>query len=225
MSVEKIGTAGLRKHPDYIRGQHSKSYVTELATALIDAGKKWIFPPVIVQTIPADHVDRAEGGQYWILDGIHRSGAAAEAELPFVQAEVMSGLSREEGIALQIKTNNSHGLRLSVSAQTNAIKKLAELNMPQVAIAEKTGLHKSSISRILKGTQRAEATGTDDGGEDTAKAEKKPVKKFVPADWMKGLNRTLKAWQKHGTKIRKAGFPDACSKAMDTLSSNLLDKE
>ncbi len=226
MSIEKIKTNVLLIHPDYIRSKVSDSYVVELGNVLNDAGKRWVFPPVIVQPIPADHADRKEGHQYWILDGMHRTLAAMSMDMELIPAEVMSGLTREEGIALQIKTNNSHGLRLSVSAQTNAIKKLAELKMPQTTIAEKTGLHKSSISRILKGTQRPETPGSNSSENGTAdKKDKKPVKKFDASAWMKGLNRLLKAWEKNGSKIRKVGFPKECCDAVQQLTDILLVEE
>ena len=218
--TEKIEILGLRKHPDYIRGQHSKTYSDELLTALNDSGKTWIFPPILVQPIPLEHDDRKDGGKYWILDGMHRFDAAVQGKLVTVPADVMSGLTREESIAIQIKTNMAHGLRLSVSAQTNAIMKLHELKMEGKKIAEKTGLHPSSISRILKGTQRAKED--DSAPTENGKVEKKKPIKFNYENWLKGLMRSLKAWEKYGTKIRKSGFPEPCGKAMDVLASKIL---
>ena len=222
MKEEKanVKVVSLKKHPDYIRGQYSKTYASELETVILDGKNGWPFPPIIVQPIPTDHADRKDGGEYWPLDGMHRTEAALIAKLQTVPAIVMSGITPEEGIALQVKMNNAHGLRLSVSAQTTAIKKLDELGMKGKLIAEKTGLTAASISRILGGTQRKNETDpTPD-----KPAKKSPVK-FDPENWMKGLSRLLKGWEKYGIKIRKAGFPNSCGTSMDFLVEKLLHPE
>lgn len=220
MTIENVQVSHLRKHPDYIRGQHSLKYVEELATVLMDAKGEWPFTgqPVLLQPIPADHKDFEDGGRYWIIDGTHRHAAAVAVERKTIPAKILSGLTPVDAISMQIKTNNSHGLRLSPAAQTKAILKLHELKVQGKDIAEKCGLHPSSVSRIIKGKQRPDDPEKTHGGDRTGK--KKPVK-FDSENWMKGLNRILKGWEKHGTKIRKAGFPEKYSRAMDTLVSIL----
>lgn len=225
MAIEKVKTLVLMQHPDYIRGQKSKTYADELAQVLSDAGGKWPFPPVILQPIPDEHENRKSGSEYWIIDGTHRCAAATLTKYPFVDADVRTGISPEDAIALQIKSNSEHGLRLSHTAQVNAIKRLAEMKMPQKTIAVKTGLSQSSISRIVGDKQRPDDAEKTHGGDRTGK--KAPIR-FDAENWFKGLKRTLKVWEKYGTKIRKTGFPDACGKAMDTLAGKLLwieDKE
>jgi hypothetical protein len=219
MKEELVKTASCRQHPNYIRGQRSKTYSDELATALRDA-KEWIFPAVKLQPIPADHADQKDGGAYWILDGTHRIDAAITEKISSIPAIVVSGLSPEDAIAYQIKENNAHGLRLSISAQTIAIKKLKELKVPQKTIAEKTGLSPTAISRILSGQQRGPENPEGTRGGSTT--QRKKATRFETDSFFKGLSRILKIWEKHGTKIRKAGIPDVCGKALDTLAGKLL---
>ena len=226
MKEEMVSIAELKQHPDYIRGQHSKGYVTELATTLKESG--WVFPPVELQPITTTEKIYAEGFRYYILDGTHRVACAIEAEYTKkIPARIHPPLTSLDAIAEQLRLNQSHGLRLSVSAQTNAILKLKELGMKGKIIAEKTGLSETTISRIVGGKQRGanNPEGKPGGSSEGRQAAARKSKPFKTEDWLKGLARVLKAWKKHGTKIRKANFPDPCGKAMDTLTEALLDKE
>lgn len=214
----------LMKHPRYIRGQVSRDAVQSYAQIMIDAKGYGPFPPIIAQPIPADHDNRKSGAEYWIVDGTHRVDAAIAAGVKEIPARVMSGLSEIESIALQLKTNASHGIRLSASAQTNAIKEMKALGATQTTIAAETGLSQPSIARILGGKQRDSETGerrpTTAGG--TAGKDRKS---FDFETWMKGLSRILKSYQKNGSKIRRKGFPESCVKAMDNLVSKLIENE
>jgi hypothetical protein len=220
MTEELVSIAELKQHPEYIRGQQSKTAVAEYAQILKDSG--WVFPAIELQPIASSEKIYAEGIRYYIIDGTHRVAAAIEAEYAKkIPAKVHPPLTSLEAIALQIKTNMAHGLRLSSSAQTNAIKKLKELGMNGKTIAEKTGLSPSSVSRIVSDKQRATASGAP-GNVDKSGQEKKAVKVFKAEDWFKMLGKVLNGWEKHGTKIRKsAGFPDACGKALDTIAEAL----
>jgi len=230
MKEENVKLAELLQHPDYIRGQHSKSYVAELVTTLKDSGKVWPFTdprcPIRLQPIPTADKAYAEGARFWILDGTHRVAASIEAGRETVPAVIEALLTSLDAIALQVKTNNAHGLRLSVAAQTNAILKLKENGMKQKLIAEKTGLTAASVSRIIGGTQR---TGKKDSesskGTEGAAPAKKKAKPFKLEDWIKGLHRTLKGWEKHGAKIRKSGQEEKYNKALDTLAEMLHEGE
>jgi ParB-like chromosome segregation protein Spo0J len=227
MKEENIKLTELRQHPDYIRGQHSKSYVSELVTALKDSGKVWPFTdprcPIRLQPIPTTDKAYADGARFWILDGTHRVAASLEFGRETVPAVIEQPLTSLDAIALQVKTNNAHGLRLSVTAQTNAIKKLKENGMKQKMIAEKTGLTEASVSRIIGGTQRTADKNTPEGteGTDTATPPKKKTKPFKLEDWIKGLHRTLKGWEKYGGKIRKSGQEEKYNKALDILAEML----
>lgn len=219
MKDELVNLAELRQHPEYIRHRKNSEYVSELASALKDAGK-WIFPPIELQPLPTtDEAYQKEGIRHWILDGTNRVAAALEIGWSHkIPARVHLPMTSLDAIAIQVKTNMAHGLRLSVADQTAAIKKLRELGMAGKVIAEKTGLHPSSVSRITTDKQRATASG-EKGNVD--KSEKKTAKPFKPEDWLKVLGKVLKGWEKHGTKIRKAGFPDSCGKALDTIAEAL----
>jgi ParB-like chromosome segregation protein Spo0J len=223
MKEELIPIQELRQHPDYIRGQHSKSYVEELATVIKDSG--WVFPPVTLQPIPTADKAYIEGAKYWIVDGTHRVAAAFEVDPKgTVKANILQPMTGLDAIAMQIKLNNAHGLRLSLASQTNAIKKLSEHGMKGKLIAEKTGLTPASISRILSDKQRTteKTTGKESPEGSTAKKTAKP---FNVEAWMKSFARSLKAWEKYGAKIRKSGFPESLGKSMDTLAEKLLHAE
>lgn len=221
MKEELVNLAELRIHPEYIRHRKNAEYVSELATALNDAGK-WIFPAIELQPIASGEKVYEEGARYYIIDGTNRISAAIEINWKHkVPAKIHPPLTSLDAIAIQVKTNMAHGLRLSAADQTAAIKKLRELGMQGKTIAEKTGLSPSSVSRIVADKQRSTASGAP-GNVDKSGQEKKPVKIFKAEDWFKMLGKVLKGWEKHGTKIRKsAGFPDACGKALDTIAEAL----
>jgi hypothetical protein len=228
MKEEKavVKVSSLRQHPHYIRRSRKDSYIMELTQLLLDWKGEWNFKgsPVALQPIPIDHADRKDGAEYWMLDGHNRVAAAIEAKVSKIPANVISGMSESDAIAYQVRVNNEHGLRLSVADQTAAIKKMAEMNIKGKEIAEKMGISASSVSRIVGDKQRSpENPEAKRGG--TGEQKKKAAKKFDAENWMKGLSRILKGWQKYGPKIRKAGFPDSCGKAMDSLSNELLEKE
>jgi hypothetical protein len=222
MKEENVNLAELRVHPEYIRHRKNTDYISELATVLNDAGK-WIFPAIELQPIAStEKIYQEEGARYYIIDGVNRVSAAIEINWKHkIPAKIHSPLTSLEAIALQVKTNMAHGLRLTASDQTAAIKKLHELGMQGKTIAEKTGLSMASVSRIVSDKQRATASGAP-GNVDKSGQEKKTAKPFKTEDWLKILGRVLKGWEKHGPKIRKsAGFPDACGKALDTIADAL----
>jgi hypothetical protein len=226
MKDEQVNIVEMLQHPDYIRVNVSKANVEQYAQIIKDSG--WVFPPVELQPIPSTEKSYTEGKRYWIIDGTHRISAAIEAKFEKkIPAKVHLPLTAIDAIALQLKTNMSHGIRLSTSVQTNAIKKMKEMGATGKMIAQKAGISEPSVSRILGGTQRATESGepgnVDKGGKPGGNAN--PPKPFKTVDWLKSLNRVLKGYAKHGTKIRKAGFPAECQAAVDTLVANLLTKK
>jgi len=225
MKDEQVNIAELLQHPDYIRVNVSKSNVEQYAQILRDSG--WIFPPVELQPIPSTDKSHADGKRFWLIDGTHRIAAAVEAKYEKkIPAKVHAPLTAIDAIALQLKTNMSHGIRLSASVQTNAIKKMKDIGATGKFIAQKTGISEPSVSRILGGTQRATESGEPGNVDKTGSGTgtPKPAKPFKTTDWLKSLNRVLKGYAKHGAKIRKGGFPAECQKAVDVLVSNLIDK-
>jgi len=221
MKDELVSIWELRQHPDYIRGQVSKSGIAEYAQVLKDSG--WVFPAIELQPIAStEKIYQEEGIRYYIIDGTTRVAAAIEAEYSKkIPAKIHAPLTALDAIALQVKANMAHGIRLSPAAQTNAIKKLKELGMNGKTIAEKTGLSTSSVSRIISEKQRATASGAP-GNVDKTGQVKQPAKPFKTEDWLKILGKVLKGWEKHGTKIRKSeGFPDVCGKALDSIAEAL----
>jgi ParB-like chromosome segregation protein Spo0J len=219
MKDENVTLAEVRLHPEYIRHRKNTEYISQLASDLSDAGK-WIFPPIELQPIASTEKVYAEGGRYYILDGTNRVSAAIEIKWASkIPARIHLPMTAVEAIAVQVRTNNTHGLRLSVSDQTAAIKRMAELGMEGKKIAKEAGISPSSVSRIVKDKQRATETG-----EAGNVVKPKTPKPFKADDWLKSLNRVLKGYAKHGSKIRKAGFPAECQKAVDVLVSNLIDK-
>jgi len=226
MKDEQVSIVETLQHPDYIRVNVSKANVEQYAQILRDSG--WIFPPVELQPIPSTDKAYTEGKRYWIIDGTHRIAAAVEAKFEKkIPAKVHLPLTAIDAIALQVKSNLSHGIRLSASVQTNAIKKLKEMGATGKMIAAKVGISEPSVSRILGGTQRATDSG-EPGNVDrtgTGQGTPRPPKPFKATDWLKTLNRVLKGYAKHGSKIRKAGFPAECQTAVDTLIANLLEKK
>jgi len=225
MKDEQVNLAELLQHPDYIRMNVSKPAVEQYAQLIQDSG--WIFPPVELQPIPSTEKSYTEGKRYYIIDGTHRIAAAIEAKYDKkIPAKVHLPLTAIDAIALQLKSNMTHGIRLSASVQTNAIKKMKEMGATGKMIAAKAGISEPSVSRILGGTQRATESGEPGNVDKTGsgKGIPKTAKPFKSTNWLKSLNSVLKGYVKHGSKIRKAGFPAECQKAIDVLVSNLIDK-
>ena len=225
MKDAQVNITELLQHPDYIRLNVSQKNVEQYAQILRDSG--WIFPPIELQPIPSTEEIYTKGKRYWIIDGTHRVSAAIEAKFDKkIPAKIHLPLTAIDAIALQLKTNMSHGIRLSASVQTNAIKKLKEIGATQKIIAAKVGISEPSVSRILGGTQR-DTTSGEPGNVD--KSEKKgnvrASKPFKIADWLKGLSRSLKGWEKYGPKIRKGGLPEKYGKALDVLAEMLHEEE
>jgi len=219
MKEENVNLTELRQHPEYIRHRKNNDYVSQLAEDLTDAGK-WIFPAIELQPIAStEKIYQEEGARYYILDGTNRVDAAIKiAWTEKIPARIHPPMTLIDAIAIQVRTNNTHGLRLSVADQTSAIKRMAELGMEGKKIAKEAGISPSSVSRIIKDKQRA----TETGDKGNVKKTKKP---FKAEDWMRALGKVLKGWESHGTKICKAGFPDSCGKALDLISAELEDKE
>jgi hypothetical protein len=223
MKEENVSITELRQHPEYIRGQVSKSHVAEYAQILRDSG--WIFPPVELQPVPSTDKAFSEGVKYWILDGTNRIAAAVEAKWEKkVPAKIHPPMTAIDAIGIQLKTNLAHGFRLSASSQTSAIKKMKEMGATGKMIASKAGLSESSVSRIIGDKQRSTESGEPGNVDKAGAARKKATKPFKTEDWLKSMNRVLKVYKNHGAKIRKAGFPAECQKAVDVLVSNLIDK-
>ena len=220
MKEEQINIAEVRQHPNYIRHRKNAEYISGLAQVLNDSG--WIFPAIELQPIPEDQVKISEGAKFWILDGTNRIAACIEAGYnKKVPAIIHPNMTPGEAIAIQLKTNIAHGLRLTSSEQTAAIKKMHDLGMMGKAIAKEAGISPSSVSRIVSEKQRA----TPDGDRGNAAPKKNKIRKPFNADaWMKLLGKVLKGWKENGSKIRKAGFPGSCGNSLDEITETLSDE-
>jgi hypothetical protein len=217
MKDEMVNIAELRQHPEYIRHRKNTEYISELAAVLGESG--WIFPAVELQPVAStDKAYQEEGIRYYILDGTNRIAAAVEAEYSKkIPAKIHPPMTVFDSIALQVKLNNSHGLRLSVSDQTAAIKRMSELGMEGKKIAKETGISASSVSRIVKDKQRTTTNGKA-GGNTRPERVRRP---FNYDAWLKTLGRVLKGYKEYGPKIRKAGFPGVCGTALDNITEEL----
>ncbi len=165
---------GKTKTP-YIRKKTDEDYVQELVE-VTKTTKTWPFPPIILT-----HAKKAVGeAVYEIVDGFHRFAVAIEVKAKTIPAEVI-GRPADDGeiVALQMKYNLQHGMRLEKDDRDRAIKIMRDkYSMKLDSISRLTGLDLSSVSRISRNLQRKTKEQKAAG-----KAERAAPRDYDPNSW------------------------------------------
>lgn len=79
--------------------------------AIVEAGGKWIFPPVVVFK---------EGEKFYLADGFHRMKAAIKAGLDLIPATLHTG-GKRDALLYAVGANAAHGLQRSTKDKRNAV--------------------------------------------------------------------------------------------------------
>jgi ParB-like chromosome segregation protein Spo0J len=134
-----------------------------------------IFPPVIV--------GESKTGERFLVDGKHRTFAAEAAGFKELPVEVVQYASVDDLLADMLKRNMNRGAFVKPEYRDARIKFLhTSFKWSQERIGKAFDLHQSSVSRILKGTQKARKT------QPKGNASAKPKARWTAARIVRGLD-------------------------------------
>ena len=200
--TKQISPELLAGNPHYIRRNLNEETIQSYADAWRDAGK-WPFPPIIVTPIPKEDTEsRADGKTFFVIDGLHRTGAALVLKKP-VTAEIREFGSEAEIVACQLKENvGGRGLVPTAGERRDACLKMKSLNLTQTDIARMTGISQGTVSRLFSS---APASKRREG--------------FDVEDWVIRLSRIIRAYDKYAKIITEQVTKKKVELSMEELDA------
>lgn len=166
-----------------------------------------------------------ETGDFVVLSGATRVTAAVETKWGDIPVYVVKPKSGVEILKLGIAANVEHGARFSLPERDRLIIRCVAEGMTQEETADLFQVHKSTVSRTLRGMQSADPEQKAKGGR--AKKGKKKGSKgkaFSPADFIQegviGLLRFTEAH--HEVIVAYSAGNDRALQSMEQLSGALI---
>ena len=148
------------------------------------------FPPVILGRYPKSE----KYGDSAIIDGVHRITAAKAAGLKDLRVDEIHYKTLTEALADMYVRNMAHGLPVTEGQRNARITLLRAQGMKLEQIAKLFGLGKSSIDRIVKGTQGEGKSGLKTGTKrSAAHKDLEPLKPKTFFNYLDRINTTIQS--------------------------------